>query len=96
MIKIPKLNKFDPVLIEFLDCHSVNMNWESEEEYFKTLETEPMILVAQFLSVDKLWIYVCLMRDPIREQINPDKFVNKISEMMKVPLGAIVKIKKLH
>ena len=87
-MKIPKLKKYQPIIIEFLDCHSSHMNWDTVENYLKELETKPMIVVGQFISYGKLWLYLCWMID------QQDK-ASHITEMMKIPVAAIVKIKKL-
>ena len=87
-MKIPKLVKFDRVEISWIDAYEKS-GWQNLEDC--DIEEFPMDItsVGMFLEKGDNYIAFCDSANHVKE---PDRLVNNI---MKVPLVAVTRIRKL-
>ena len=87
--KLPKLQQFDRVEIGWLDAYEKG-GWQNLED--QKIESHPVKItsVGMFLESGKDYIAFC---DSSNHAQEPDRMVNNI---MKIPLVAVVSVKKLR
>lgn len=88
--KLPKLERFDKIEIEWADAMQDQQGWVDMEsfEFAEHADLTPCLNVGYFIKHEGEHIFICFGR-------NKDSYLPGVLSVFSIPTGAIISIRKL-